>query len=215
MPKAIGKTRHGRQASVIEQSLAQVSSAAPSAMQPVMQDPMLKSTGSHHKSHRGHKGATSSSRDEKRRDNVLNKICSKASSSLQAGVPSGETSVPPLRSPAEQLVSTTPDQLSLRDCPISILMEGLWGASSAISEPPLLQPPVPPVPAQDSVLPESSAPQLMGTEQLQRLIEAAVQKSLAGHVAPSARVPSVVVCPSIDPVSDDQDDCIRFWCYLK
>lgn len=193
---------------MIEQSLAQVSSAAPPAMQQVMQDPTLKSTGSHHKSHRGHKDATSSSRDEKHRDNVLNKICSKACSSLQAGVPTGETSVPPLRSPAEQLVSTTPDQLSLRDCPISILMESLWGASSAISEPPLLQPPVPPVPAQDSVLPESSAPQLMGTEQLQRLIEATVQKSLAGHVAPSARVPSVVVCPSIDPVSDDQDDCL-------
>lgn len=114
MPKALYKSKHGRKASVTEQSLAQAIPPGSPAPQQVSKDLTVKGPISHHKAH---KVSVSSSRDEQRRDKALKKICSKASSILSV--------VAPAIPAGDQVASVSSDQLSLRDCPISIPTEGL------------------------------------------------------------------------------------------
>ncbi|XP_060543266.1 uncharacterized protein LOC132710656 [Pantherophis guttatus] len=111
------------------------------------------------------------------------KALSKSSSSPQPPAPS---SPPPVTVPH----SPTPDQLSLQDCPVTISEENLWGPGSVPQQPPPDPATVQVVHSSDSVHARSLDP-LVPADQLQQMIEAAVQKSLAARSGLSSRQGSV------------------------
>lgn len=132
MPKAMAKSKHGWRASATDQGKSDNLSAIPPLAQEASKEPSpaLHSARSHHKLH-GHR--VSSSKAEKRRDKVLTKLCAKASANLSAASPAPV----PRTTEAPVVVSrpTTPDQLSLQDCPVTVSTTDLWGSGSPTPEP--------------------------------------------------------------------------------
>lgn len=130
-PKAISKSKHGRKAGSTGQA-EKVSLSADSGISQTgaaMDAPSKgKSTQSCHASRSLNSAAI---RDERRRDQALQNICNKASKhralTLQQ-LPQVPSSV------------MAPDQISLRDCLISVSTTALWG--SAVPSAPAPPPPL-------------------------------------------------------------------------
>lgn len=78
---------------------------------------------------------TAATRDGRRRDLALKKICHKASKDKALQLPPGDASgtlTIPVSCPRSPGV--TPDQISLWDCPLAIPAASLWGSSLALVE---------------------------------------------------------------------------------
>lgn len=189
MPKALSKSKHGLRTNATNQgqsdslSVTHQSSCSSSAA------PAICQSHSHHKSHR--QGGTSS-KAEKRWDKVLTMLYRKASAHLAATGSQDPTTAGVVDYDGDGC-PPTPDQLSLQDCPIAISTTELWGSDS-LAQPPSSDP----APRQESLAsdPESTPSQeavscQLLPEQLQQLIEAAVQKSLAAGYCLSTRTESV------------------------
>lgn len=206
MPKALSKSKHGRKAGTAGQSTDQVDTPCREVSHRTSKEASMvpKDSCPHLKPHRS---TLTSSKDEKRRDKVLQKICARASSHIPASAPATDGLVPVSGISGEQRPSVTLDQLSLWDCPLTISTTGLWGSVSASNSAPPVSDPVAHEPAVDPTPSQASVCQHIGPEQLQQMIAAAVQQSLSATL-PTSRVPSVIDCPSISLDSDDQEDSL-------
>lgn len=203
MPKALCKTKHGCKASVTEQSLTL-------GHHPGMSAPQLASKGlpravtKAHSHAKPHKGASLSSKVERHRDKVLTQLCSKAADCVRVSAPPTEDTVQTPPSGAGCQAPVTSDQMSLKDCSISIPTEGLWGTKASI-KPSLVSTVIPeqradPFPSQSLPLHQ------MGPEQLKQLIAEAIQRSLPDRLPPASAAPSVVAGPLVTPDTVAQDD---------
>lgn len=136
---------------------------------------------------------------EKRRDKVLTKLCDKACANQASTEPPAPTVIAPL-TPTVVPRPVTLDKLSLQDCPVAISTDNLWGSTSppqpASSNPPVPQAPSVPAPAP---VPPATVPCQLLPDQLQQLIEGAVQKSLAAGLRPPSCHGSVRSASSISP----------------
>lgn len=185
MPKSLAKSKHGRKHSSAPQRQSGDESAS---FQDPAQSLVAPSSHAHHKSR---KHGSALERVEKRRDRVLTQICAKASSDLQSSTTSA---------PLQSSRPATPDQLSLRDCPVTISTSNLWGSVPAdlVTAPPADEEiPDIPLPLDTSavpsvpVLPQEAVSCPLSSDQLQKMIEAAVQKTLAAGRRPSSVAGSV------------------------
>lgn len=78
--------------------------------------------------HKPHRHALPSSKDERCRDKALKKLCDKASAHLiLAGAKESGPSRDLLGPLVEHVLAGTPDQVSLRDCPVTIPTSGVVG----------------------------------------------------------------------------------------
>lgn len=219
MPKALTKPKHGRKTGAAQQVLSESRTSVPGPSQDNSRDTatIIKDSHAHHKPR---KLTSSSSKDERLRDRALKKICNKASSHLSSSArakegirPSG-TEIPIERPPA-----VTPDQMSLRDCPVAIPTSGLWGSVEAAVPAPMVTCPVapeslagpPPPSAHDSretVPPQVPVCQHLLPEHFQDMITAAIQRTLSAGFLPPNRDTSVRSCASTSPDRDYQDDSL-------
>lgn len=161
--------KHGRKASVVTQSVAQEATADVSAPQLPSRN---LSQAVHHSEvhHKPYKSVPLSSKEEKRKDRILTKLCSKATSHITVPATPREGAVPPLSSGVVTQAPLTPDQVSLGDRQFSIRTEGLWEARSVD---PIAPPPLSPVAQDQWVDPVPSQPLAlphMIPEHLQQLI---------------------------------------------
>lgn len=184
MPKALAKSKHGRKTGTVDHGQSDPVSVTHQPAREVSLEPSpdTPTSWAHHKSHKH----DASSKAEKRRDKVLTKLCDKACANRASMGPPAPTVVGSLV-PAGVPRPVTPDQLLLQDYPVAISTDDLWGSASpsqaASSDPPVSQgPSVPP----SAALPPVAVPCQLLPDQLQHIIEAAVQKSLLDSVRPAA-----------------------------
>ncbi|XP_034278399.1 uncharacterized protein LOC117668538 [Pantherophis guttatus] len=144
------------------------------------------------------------SRAEARRDKVLKKICAKASGaqSVAKETPSVST-----RPPSGSDSAAQGDRLSLQDCPAVIETTDLWGSSAPTAS-------VPPPESSPAQTAEEAVPagiqhhSFPSTEQIQQMIAAAVQQSLASHFQSTSRAASVRSVVSPPREGRDQEDVL-------
>lgn len=129
MPKALSKSKHGRKAGISEQPDSHSMDLAPKLTQgPV---PSTKTSGARDPhSHRSNKHPSSSSRVEKQRDKVLKRICDKASGHLSASVVPKQAGSSSIEDTNAEPSGVQLDQVSLRDCPMVIQSDNLWGTAA-------------------------------------------------------------------------------------
>lgn len=177
MPKSLQKLKHGRRAA--KTSTEDSSPSPTSATRP-------SSTSTAQSQHRS-ASHSHSSWAELRRDKVLRKLCAKASGqkpSSKAGLVASSHAEPPTSALASS------DQASLKDCPMVIRPDDLWGSAPEpapveTNEAPSSHPtPTPSPPVLDASVSQPAA--LLSPEQIQQMISTAVQQALAPSAVPPA-----------------------------
>lgn len=160
---------------------------------------------------------SASSKDERRRDKALKKICDKASShsaKSKDGIHPSGTEIP-----VERPSPMTPGQMSLQDYPVTIPTLGLWEPiENAFSAPRVdcpvvsesLVSPAPPSPhvSRESVSSQVPVCQYILPEQFQHMIIASIQRTLTAGLLPPNRDNSVRFCTSASPDRDYQEDSL-------
>lgn len=124
MPKALAKSKHGCKATVQQQSMSSQGDlvSKPSQGADISNRPKAIDAWAHHK---GTDFASAPSCAERRRDKFLKKLCAKASDlRLSSPIAVSLPSEARIRDPP-----STPDQISLQDCPLDIQTSNLWGTT--------------------------------------------------------------------------------------
>lgn len=132
MPTALAKSKHGWKAGVAKHTNVVPVDTCPGTSQPCATIDRATSSKDSCAPHKPCSHSKAVSRDERRRDQALQKMCDKsskhASSAIETWAELGSsTKVFSL----EWSPVVTTDQVSLRDCPLSISVTHLWGPTTA------------------------------------------------------------------------------------
>lgn len=199
MPKALAKSKNGQKTASAKQPYLVSIDTSPGPSQTCDQGDRTADSKASHDHHKPRSLSKASSRDERSRDHVLQKLCDKASKLAPLSVVvKGDIDPSSKELPLRWSSVTTPDQVSIRDCPLSISTAGLWGPTMVTAPPPT--PPVgevfstssrtPDHPSvHDLVVARTSQEHLHDfilPDNIQQIISRAIQQSLAvGYTADS------------------------------
>lgn len=131
MPKVSSKSKYGWKAGANEQLVPNPGDSVPKTSQGCGPSSKVSGGKDFHLHHKSSKHSSALLRDDRRRDKALKKLCDKAtghpsvSAAPMDGVcPSGSETT------RAGTKAVTPDQVSLQDCPVTILTSDLWGSAT-------------------------------------------------------------------------------------